>query len=196
MTINYSNSCKSVEGLPSVEDFFWTTSKTKSPPKRGETPLPDETDEGDDEWRGHDGDNQMFIWSNSFLIRGTCLAALGKHICVLMTIDQRNTFTMIPVQFDNVLNPSSILLYFINTCGQWKRECKLLDQVKPSGPDKKGQHALVLNGTHIGCIYQTFKVSCKNRTATFQVDGREWEEQSDNLCVVEDHKLCGCECEK
>lgn len=193
MTIDYSNSCKSVEGSPSVEDFFWTTSKTKSPPKRGETPLPDETDEGDDEWQGHDDDNQMFIWSNSFLIRGTCSAASGKHIHVLMTIDQRNAFTTIPVQFDNALNLSSILLYFTNTSGQWKWEYKLLDQVKPSGPDKKGQ---VLNSTYVGCIYQTFKVSRKNRTATFRVDGREWEEQSDNLCVVEDHKLRGCECEK
>ena len=195
MTIDYSNSLKSVEGSPSVEDFSWTTSKSKSPPERGGTPHPDDTNEDNDGWVNRD-DDQMSIQSSSFLTRGTCSAASGKHIRVSMTIDNRNTFTTIPVQFDNALNPSSVLLYFTNTRGQWKREYKLLDQVKPSGPDRKGQHALVLDSTHVGRIYQAFKVSRKNRTATFRVDGREWVEQSDNLCVVEDHKLSGCECKK
>lgn len=165
-------------------------------PGRAVTPRPDETDEGEDGWWRQDDDDQMFIQSSSFLTRGTCSAASGKHIRVSMTIDNRNAFTTIPVQFDNALNPSSVLLYFTNTRGQWKREYKLLEQIKPSGPDRKGQHALVLDGTHVGRIYQALKVSRKDKTATFRVDGREWVEQSDNLCVVEDHKLSGCECEK
>ena len=131
LTIDYSNSLKSVEGSPSIEDFSWITSKPKPPPERGGTPRPDEMNEDNDGWVNQD-DDQMSIQLSSFLTCGTCLAASGKHIHVSMTIDNRNACTTIPVQFDNALNPSSILLYFMNTRGQWKREYKLLDQVKPS----------------------------------------------------------------
>lgn len=138
----------------------------------------------------------MSIHSSSFLTRGIWTAASEKHIRVLTAIDKRNAYTTIPIQFDNPLNPSSVFLYFTNTRGQWKREHKLLDTVTPSPPNTKDQHAMILKGTHEGRVYKTLKVSRKNKTATFKVDGTEWEEKFEDLCVVEDHRNNGCDCER
>ena len=136
------------------------------------------------------------VTHSSFLTRGLWTAASGKHIHVLITTERRNTYTTIPIQFDNPLNPSSVTLYSTNTRGQWRTQRSLLNRVKPSPPNSKDQLAMILKGTHEGHIYKTVNVSRKNKTATFKADGREWEVEFDNLCVVEDHSSNGCNCEK
>ena len=91
-------------------------------------------------------------------------AASGKHVRVV-TADLRNGYTTIPIQFDNPLNPSSVLLYFTNSRGQWKKEYVSLAKSSPSPPNAKDQLAMILNG-----VYKAVKVSRKTKTASFNLD--------------------------
>ena len=140
--------------------------------------------------------DHMSFDSSSFLTRGIWTAASGKHIRVVTGADKRNGFTTVPIQFDNPLSPSSVLLYFTNSRGQWKKEYVSLAKSSPSPPNAKDQLAMILNGVHGGRVCKTVKVSRKAKTASFHLDGSNWEEKWGDLCMVEDHRSSGCNCEK
>ena len=164
-------------------------------PERGQTPIPSEALAIEEGWKPVQ-DDHMSLHSSSFLTRGIWSAASGKHIRVITGAEKRNGFTTIPIQFDNPLHPSSVLLYFTNAHGQWKKDYIPLATVSPSPPNSKGQLVMILKGTHEGRIYKTVAVSRKHKTASFNSDGKRWEEKAGDLCVVDDHKSSGCNCEK
>ena len=159
-------------------------------PERAQTPIPDEPLKEGELWKL---DQNMVVLS-SFLTRGIWSAAAEKHIRVLVKEDRRNGFTTIPIQFDTPLNPSTVLLYFTNSKGQWKQEHVSLDKLDPSPPNAKGQLVMILNGLHEGHIYKAVTVSRKHQTVIFESDGEKWEENYVNLCMVEDHQGSGCMC--
>ena len=140
--------------------------------------------------------DHMSFDSSSFLTRGIWTAVSGKHICVVTGADKRNGFTTVPIRFDNPLSPSSVLLYFTNSQGQWKKEYVSLAKSSPSTPNTKDQLAIILNGVHGGCVYKTVKVSRKAKTASCHLDGSNCEEKWGDLCMVKDHRSSSCNCEK
>ena len=160
-------------------------------PGRGQTPIPDEQLEEGDVWKS----DQNIVVMSSFLTCGIWSAASEKHIRILVKTDRRNGYTTVPIQFDNPLNPSTVLLYLTNSKGQWKQEYISLDKLDPSPLNGKGQLVMVLNGVHEGHIYKAITVSRKHQTAIFESDGERWEENYVNLCMVEEHQVSACKCE-
>ena len=160
-------------------------------PEQGRTLIPDEQLEEGEVWKP----DQNTVVISSFLTRGIWSAASEKHIRVLVKTDRRNGYTTIPIQFNNPLNPLTVLLYFTNSKGQWKQEYISLDKLDPSPPNGKGQLVMMLDGVHEGHIHKAITVSRKHWTATFESDGERWEENYVNLCMVEDHQSSACKCE-
>lgn len=160
--------------------------------ERGQTPIPDSNIPG---W-GFDDDDHMDLDSFSFLTCGIWSAASGKHIRVITGADKRYGYTTTPIQFDNPLRPSTVLLYFTDAHGRWKKGHRPLRDLSPSPPNKKNQSAMILTGSHEGSIYQTVRVARKQQTALFESDGLKWDEKLEDLCVVDDHNSRGCDCEK
>ena len=131
-----------------------------------------------------------------FLTRRIWSAASEKHIHVITGAANCNGFTTIPIEFDNALHPSSILIYGTNSNGQYRKEHLPLGDLRSSPPDCKDQLVMILRSTHQGCIFQATAVSRKYKTATVVLDGKKWEEKWEDLCMVDDHKPSRCLCEK
>lgn len=156
--------------------------------------MPTGPDVGD--WAPDELDRMDTYDTTSFLTRGIWSAASDMHIRVVMGADKRNGYTTIPVQFDDPLRPSTVLLYFTDSRGRWKQESRPLRHVSPSPPKKKGESLMILRGIHEGHVYQTVQVSRNLKIAHFNLEGQNWQEAFEDLCVVEDHMISGCACQK
>lgn len=123
-----------------------------------------------------------------------------KHIRVALgpTVGngKRHGFTTVPIQFDDIIRPSKVLLYYTNNKGRWIRELRPLDDLKPSPPLSGGKDTLILTGAHRGRILPANKVLQKAKKVAF-IDGSErWEESHNNVCEVISHTGRGCDCQK
>ena len=136
----------------------------------------------------------------SFLTDEICTRVTTHHIRPALgpgiAHGNRQGHTTIPILFDNTTRPSKILLYFTDNKGRWVKEYRPLSELKPAPPTTAKKEVIILDGTHKGRIATVFKLKKLERVAVFKVDGAEWHEPLNNLCLLAAHLSRGCDCER
>ena len=136
----------------------------------------------------------------SFLVDEICTRVTTHHIWPTLgpgiAHGNRQGHTTIPILFDNTTRPSKILLYFTDNKGRWVKDYCLLSELKPAPPTTAKKEVIILDGAHKGHIATVYKFKKPEQVAIFKVDGTEWHEPLNNLCLLAAHLPIRCNCER
>jgi hypothetical protein len=143
-----------------------------------------------------------FLGPPSFLTNPVWKSIGRRHIRVQFNtkfqgggLDRRQGLTQYPLRFN--YTGRQVSLYWSDNKSIWRSGDVPLDCLTPAVPQKQGGYGMVLSGAHQGEIAKVQKVVRKSRTVVLRDMSQTrpaWEENMDNVCLVEDHIASQCTC--